>query len=102
MNEQAKHTPGPWFEYGGSIYGHGDTPGDTYIAEMAYGDGMNETSKEQALINARLIAAAPDLIEALREIIDHGIMDAPGICSGCDKARGLADAAIAKATGAQP
>jgi hypothetical protein len=47
--------------------------------------------------NARLIAAAPDLLEALQDLMDReGLMCS---CTNCDRARDPARAAIAKALG---
>lgn len=50
-----------------------------------------------AVANARLIAAAPDMLAALKEVMlhlpDFADDDQPGICKACDMAR----AAIAKA-----
>ena len=47
--------------------------------------------------NARLIAAAPDLLEALKDAVGHAIFPASAISGALDRAR----AAIAKAEGAQ-
>ncbi len=55
---QSNHTPGPW-NYDGVVI---NTP-----------DGMpvhcKERSREELRANARLIAAAPDLLEALRVLV---------------------------------
>jgi hypothetical protein len=90
------HTPGPWQVSDGP-----DIDGDPYetvfakdrpvIAHVGEWDGEGES-------NARLIAAAPDLLEALRDLLDQlrgiGIPDWHG-------AEGLtleqADTAVAKA-----
>jgi hypothetical protein len=75
-----KHTPGPWkidesIDYAVSVHAPwsdkvkaGNTPlfGDYrggIICEMHYNSGV--PTKEQALANAKLIAAAPELFEAL-------------------------------------
>jgi hypothetical protein len=70
----AKHTPGPW-SYdpasfwkrpglrGFKVYG----PDSKSIA--AYSSAGNRNAEEQEA-NARLIAAAPDLLAALRELIE--------------------------------
>ena len=61
----SKHTPGPWeqdtedAEWGNSFVVNA---GDWIIAEMI--DGEDETRRA----NARLIAAAPDMLEALLAI----------------------------------
>lgn len=85
------HTPGPWFysRNGNPIYitGNWDKVAGTYadVAEIA----QQEQSEAQA--NARLIAAAPDMLAALKAILDEtGGMGGPFTA---------ARAAIAKATG---
>ena len=68
-----KHTPGPWrydgdYIYAKSIEGYVANPNTEDIQS-----GRCVSSKDaQAVIdaNARLIAAAPDLLEALQEIAD--------------------------------
>ena len=99
-----QHTPGPWI-------GAGPSFGDQfprYTTEITtederYGDGYIQICElpfhhhdEENEANARLIAAAPDLLEALKEMLDSH----EDVCTGygegaADKAR----AAIAKATG---
>lgn len=88
---EAKYTPGPWVQMGTSI---GVTKGE--IASLWDIDG-------RVLYNARLIAAAPELLEALSDLLASisGGEKSCGhaftcICPG-DKAR----AAIAKALGEQ-
>jgi hypothetical protein len=58
---------------------------------LGYCESIEGTDESAA--NARLIAAAPDLLEALQAVIDHGSM------TGADWASDKARAAIAKATG---
>jgi len=70
---EAKHTPGPWHiaEYGqdndGNPKYYGIVRGDVTIANL--GMSTNENAKEKAA-NARLIAAAPDLLAAAKTITD--------------------------------
>ena len=113
MNTEQKHTPGPWI--------HGSPcDGETYSANIVFdGDGgavasvyglpINKTLEEldpimdaEGIANARLIASAPELLEALEELAPmvgsmmgrlrysaHG--DAkilPKICAVIAKARG--------------
>jgi hypothetical protein len=95
-----QHTPGPWFVTpdGAAVYekdGYGYR-GDTVC-------GLPSRSDSRAA-NARLIAAAPDLLEALKvaakaELYDPatGLIDADVL----DIVQDVARAAIAKATGGQ-
>ena len=60
MNEQRKgHTPGPWFQ-GGRVRVYDYASG----SEIANTGGSNVLEAEEMEANARLIAAAPDLLEA--------------------------------------
>lgn len=103
-----KHTPGPWVVGKAARNPYPDPPGDKWSI-AAYGcwiagvypfvRGCQDDSEAKA--NARLIAAAPDLLEACRAMVDcyEGGMD-----SGCDPPRPdcpacQARAAIAKAEG---
>ncbi len=106
------HTPGPWHidnrhfcDYGEFYISCGD-----YIVARAH--GQTQSCETEAEGNARLIAAAPELLEALRALIPHaghaetcGDMDAyngnpiPTCDCGLDSALDHALVAIAKATG---
>lgn len=97
MSENTKHTPGPWAitdEHNKSIFIEGQ-PDEwaRLFCEVSKDDCDTETAKA----NARLIAAAPALLEALEALYaatpDCG--DGP-LGQACMKAR----AAIAKATAA--
>jgi hypothetical protein len=97
----SKHTPGPWSVFRQDGYA-------TYIHAINEGDEINTfqvaschcatnrkyfPTRNEAEANARLIAAAPDLLEVLQEV-----MDRPLLTEGADwwvRAR----AAIAKAEG---
>lgn len=102
----SKHTPGPW-ELSEAEYKEGfgtyrrveqvEQFGDV-VASVCIRHTVNHTLNAAGDANARLIAAAPDLLEALKDMLD-GHEDA---CTGygegsADKAR----AAIAKATGGE-
>lgn len=85
-----RHTPGPWIssgenegELGLSIYADNAESGYKLPA-IAYGPNSEA--------NARLIAAAPDLLEALQELLDLKLSGAQLL-----RATALARAAIAKA-----
>jgi hypothetical protein len=58
-----KHTPGPWrVEHGRTVQIHG---GNHWIATLKCG-----SCPAHEIGNARLIAAAPEMYEALRAIVD--------------------------------
>ena len=88
-----KHTPGPWTHEGqGDITGIEDNgfgrgPVDVCSVYLRTVEGRHEA-------NARLIAAAPDLLEALSEIINDG-----GKFVMTNETHRKARAAIAKARG---
>lgn len=67
------HTPGPWEDNGaGLIYGQvqGDDDEAPFVADVCNNGGAGIYS-EQEKINARLIAAAPELLEALDNLAEH-------------------------------
>lgn len=97
----AKHTPGPW------EFGHGYTPGastfDLYgpggrevIASAMYENmWLSAYDADTNAANARLIASAPDLLEALQSLVAN-LAEGDFISeTRIDAAR----AAIARATG---
>ena len=103
------HTPGPWnFSNENNSLGHGGgiaidaiDPADHQLFEVCEVWGIDDYSKidSRAEANARLIAAAPELLEALQGFVGAWPAIKDGTFNGdavCDFAR----AAIAKATGA--
>jgi len=94
-----KHTPGPW-NIGSSdlpvsrmsihCKGHKDSCHSTVALMVSR--GVIGISHDEEFANARLIAAAPDLLDVLEELVAEF-----GVCGLTEKAR----AAIAKATGEQ-
>lgn len=107
----SKHTPGPWKYW--SDNGYGDTR--FYIAQedgAPYTSGYSDVatliaetvSGEKKAVqeaNARLIAAAPEMLEALEGIADHYDMDGYGEKAWKQLALEMAEiarAAISKAT----
>ena len=81
--KETKHTPGPWISDDlGVITGGADyatSVCETYLVKWkdksTYGKAYSEhpaikANREEAEANARLIAAAPELLEALERIID--------------------------------
>ena len=91
-----KHTPGPWIQN----YDYIDAPdpnphGSGLIGICAMADWCDE-SEEERMANARLIAAAPDLLAAL--IFARPFMDVADLDSSQDLISDI-DIAIAKAKG---
>jgi hypothetical protein len=108
------HTPGPWFV---ETAGEATDIGHKHVQWLRYeisagsnqwnhesyclvGSISNANNSDQNQANARLIAAAPDLLEALRDVLKYvdyaQRVASPGFYQiGIDKAR----AAIAKVTG---
>lgn len=103
---EAKHTPGPW-----KIFDEGDHFPGIDADEMTiilWGNedenvGVQGHSKDERLANARLIAAAPELLECLVWAMREGRLSYSARTSSnrahCD-AIDRAKAVIAKATGA--
>lgn len=101
----SKHTPGPWaYQEDSDAYTHiVRGPGNRFICQLA------QTTSAEIEANARLIAAAPELLEALERIAlphDCGCVPCTGQCRSqialeiaVEEMQGLARAAIAKATG---
>lgn len=93
---EAKHTPGPWKAYRFSDKGGvariaivGAQPSSLIVAKTCAAEGEDEA-------NARLIAAAPELLEALRGLLQA---ESPDYVQSWGIAREQALAAVAKATG---
>ena len=84
---QAKHTPGPWHVTGDE---HGTMITDNTGEQIALWPQQGGTVEQCA--NAALIAAAPDLLENLRQLAD--LLESIG--HDCTPARKV----IARATGA--
>lgn len=130
MNEKAtqptaRHTDGPWFVFGnGHCVGGPLTdrlPAETQTAGIAM-CGMKMRLPEENAANARLVAAAPELLAALTDLLDCDQLDRTDtFCEACyrhapkndegvptgpipheaDCIIAVAVAAIDKATGAQ-
>lgn len=107
---ETKHTPGPWRAEQVRMGG----PRNSYLAWSVQGKGgcvaeirytgihpKNQICGDEA--NARLIAAAPELLAALRDMVKSAeyaamALEAPAKCAMRDNLA-AANAAIAKATG---
>jgi len=111
MNTQEKHThtPGPWRTNGCLVTANGDwgSPVCTCVStEDAWGNHKFAAAKslEGAIANARLIAAAPELLAALEAFNDAYEAKWGDLDVWLDfmaKASGQAKLAIAKARGEQ-
>lgn len=70
------HTPGPWGNYEEGDYWGVETPSVSIVvwgnAEDGDDGGVRGKTIEEARANARLIAAAPDLLEALKAFVKAG------------------------------
>ena len=105
----AKHTPGPWRYQPGflTVYtcSHGETGITQAIAKPLDGNGDFNPPTMEA--NARLISAAPDLLEALKDAVSslEYVNTHHPEATGCGVRQERIEAglkAIAKAEGAQP
>lgn len=100
---EAKHTPGPWWDTESGVRDRGGYICHTRPAQR-YPDQDERFEKEtqERAANKRLIAAAPDLLEACQAIIKYDEGD-PDDCAALmlDYASAVeaARAAIGKATG---
>ena len=106
MSDKTKHTPGPWRtkrEGFSTVYVEARIDGGL-IQEVA-ACGPTEAGLEQQEANARLIAAAPELLDALIALLGVAPSKAPGagLIVGAEEkhanALQAARAAIKKATG---
>lgn len=97
-----KHTPGPWIAVGGYVENPDDSKADICSCEPAdFGQRGLHRTVEEICANARLIAAAPELLEALKLAYLY-INGGPGYTTeNFTAAHSAARAAIAKATGEQ-
>lgn len=95
MSNETRHTPGPWTVHG--------EPHDLCV--RAGGSTVAEViPREARAANARLIAAAPELLEALSQASDllHRHMGQYGADELDERGLEVIRAAIAKATGEVP
>ena len=94
----SKHTPGPWEVAYQDKNGQSVVKGEHIEVATCWHHCVGSIEKEMHA-NARLIAAAPELLEALKEIVDAA--DGAG-WEQLDPSFKKARAAIAKATGEHP
>lgn len=94
--KQAKHTPGPW-----KVCGH-DVAGDyDHFKEGVRVAISTICEKEERDANARLIASAPELLDALQSLLDCPDLNLDRLEDDTIKAIELAENAIKKAKGFQ-
>jgi hypothetical protein len=78
----SKHTPGPWIASEFDAEGHFTITNETRSTAICYGAGFyGDNDPSQA--NARLIASAPVLVEALQKLRDAA-MNTPALDSSQD------------------
>lgn len=106
----SKHTPGPWWvalgsAFGGRCYSGISSKNHDFLAEVVVQMEDDDKWAEQLQANARLISAAPELLQALQSMLQWMPVypaGADGIVGGREahaEAIKAARAAIAKATG---
>lgn len=99
----SKHTPGPWLTEGNFVYalnGEGKYAVNRFSASIQPGYTTDETRTKIAEMeaNARLIAAAPDLLAALQALYSNGcLISFPGDSAEDVAINKAAIAAIGKA-----
>lgn len=75
--QHASHTPGPWIELHGLIRTRFDNPTRPAACITSGDTGTHENGqplpRAEQEANARLIAVAPELLEACREWLEWGI-----------------------------
>jgi hypothetical protein len=88
----SKHTPGPWFV---------ESHGRYRVASITSTTGIYADAPPlmQTAPDARLIAAAPDLLDALKRISEFRLQDFMGPCHMAMECVAVAKSAIAKAEG---
>lgn len=101
MTTDTTHTPGPWIIEAPSDYAIRDKANGFLIARCPYNhsEGASDERRESTA-NARLIAAAPELLQALKDALY--CLETVAKNEGFDIEVGVvpqARAAIAKATG---
>lgn len=95
MNDLQKHTPGPWEACERGDYEDFDGNSNVILGDDRRIAVVQNNGSEEAEANAYLVAAAPDLLEALASLLRKVECGSALHCSLCDQAR----AAIAKAKG---
>jgi len=94
-----QHTPGPWVVFEHAFQGPFVVSEARAVAQVVHGGLMPMTPEEEA--NARLLAAAPALLEALKDAVDFIVDIGSTIAAEASVDEMVADfrAAITSATG---
>lgn len=106
-HEQVKHTPGPWQQHD-NVYPYGPSYAATVWGPEGPGHGLIADCRQsllmyEAVANARLIAAAPELLAAIKRLMKRPECQCshnanPGMAAAIDEAI----CAVAKAEGRSP
>lgn len=91
----AKHTPGPWHYLGGRFVAAGTNPGCPFVADCMVSESIRATGTTEA--NAKLIAAAPELLEACKIMLVQFKRYRTGHGAAAYHAINILEEAIAKA-----
>lgn len=98
------HTPGPWAVHANVRDSRTDAAridaGDTLVATVSTLPTKTTAAWHEAHANARLLAAAPDMLEALQSLVRAVEQFTSAVALGWPELE-QAKAAIAKATGEQ-
>jgi len=102
---KTNHTPAPWNVQDNTAEPYGQLVVDSAAhgaVAICYTMEKGETvAPAECVQNARLISAAPDLLEALRVIAESEEYHGDTVVCDFETLRGVARAAIAKATGGE-
>jgi len=98
VKQSSPHTPGPWTVDGAEIVDpHGATLATVYCPQPSGGRAQFLNPIEKPHANAQLMAAAPELLDALRYWVEHVGTAFHPPCEGLKGWQGKASAAIEKA-----
>lgn len=73
---RSTHTPGPWVADENVVYTDAPIGQRGFIADIYDGTRLPDTDEKIAGANARLIAAAPELLKLLQEVLEWNEDDA--------------------------
>lgn len=101
MDGNVKHTPGPW-EVEVCLTGYAINSASKKLERLC----ITRATPNEDYANARLISAAPELLEACKQaviIYERDCTDCPDTCKNCDAwlVKELLYATIAKAEGGE-